>query len=87
MTQPTDTCPYCIDGMTPSTSAHIGPCYRVCLACQPTCSCCAGTGAFPPLRDMTQFLLNHNDAGILPVLCHTCGGVVDLHPLTEEQPS
>jgi hypothetical protein len=36
---------------------------------------------------MTEFIASHNDAGLLPVLCHTCGGVIDLHPLPKETPT
>jgi hypothetical protein len=33
---------------------------------------------------MAEFIAHHNHAGYLPVLCHTCGGVVDIHPINEE---
>ena len=88
MTEPNDNggdCLHCIDGMALSESGLLGICFRVCGACQPGCPCCHGNGGFPATtRDMAEFIAHHNDAGYLPVLCHTCGGVVDIHPIDEE---
>jgi len=84
MTAPAD-CLYCIDGMAPERSALIGDAYRVCPSCQPCCPCCAGAGLYPAwTKDMAEFIATYNVADLVPALCHTCGGVVDIAPLNEE---
>lgn len=83
----TEDCLDCIDGMSPGTSPVLGTCYQVCLTCQPPCPCCHGNGCFPAwTTDMAAYIASVNDTGQAPVLCHTCGGVVDLTPLAEENP-
>jgi hypothetical protein len=92
MSEPTDTttpgsCLHCIDGMALSRSELLGVCFRVCPACQPTCPCCNGRGCYPAwTTDMTALIAAYNDAGLAPMLCHTCGGVVGVARLDQETP-
>ena len=80
-------CLLCIDGMTPVTSPVLGHAFRVCPACQPGCPCCGGAGCFPAwTNDMAVCIAAFNEAGLIPALCHTCGGVVGAALLDEEPP-
>lgn len=81
-------CLDCIGGMSLSHADYMGgACFRVCLTCQPGCHCCHGQGCFPSwTTDMTHFIAAYNDAGLMPVLCHTCGGVVGVARIREENP-
>ena len=76
-------CLHCIDGMAPTTSTVIGHCYQTCPECQPQCPCCHGRGRYPAwTNDMVRFAAAYNSAGLIPVLCHTCGGVLAITPTT-----
>jgi hypothetical protein len=80
-------CLSCIDGFAPTTDELLGYAFRACPACRIACSCCNGRGVYPVwTQDMTEFAAVYNAAGFAPVICHTCGGVVDVAPLDEETP-
>lgn len=88
MTTTATDCLYCIDGLAPDTNQILGQCYRVCTICQPPCPCCEGNGRFPSwTTDMVRFIAAYNANGITPELCHTCGGVLALWSVEEENPS
>jgi hypothetical protein len=84
MTESTD-CLDCISGIAIADSDFMGACFRACPTCQPVCPCCNGQGRYPSwTRDMAEFAVSYNETGLLPVLCHTCGGVVGVSLLDPE---
>ncbi len=81
MTTPsTMDCLLCIDGVMPAgTRLILGPVYKVCAACMPTCPLCAGAADFPADFACLHCLCDHlTTFGLTPVLCAHCTGVVDL---------
>jgi hypothetical protein len=78
-------CLDCISGFAIANSPLIGYCFRECPTCRPVCPCCNGDGRYPWwTRDMVEFIALYNNRGLVPMLCHTCGGVVGLSLLDEE---
>jgi hypothetical protein len=76
-------CSYCVDWLQPAgTHAIIGEVLRPCPYCVGTCPGCLGDGLFAAdpscLHCLAQQLAARN---LIPVLCPTCLGFVDLIPL------
>jgi hypothetical protein len=80
-------CQSCLGGFAPAgTHPILGLVYTACPTCQDTCRCCDGHGLFPAdttcphcLADALALL------GLTAVFCHTCAGVLTIHP-TEVSP-
>jgi hypothetical protein len=78
-------CLSCVDGVAPTTSSLLGACYRACPTCRPACPCCHGEGRFPYWTvSLDEFLDSYNAVGLLPILCHTCYGLVGVAQMNEE---
>jgi hypothetical protein len=83
---PTDEgCTWCLGGFAPAgTHPIIGLVYVACIHCTDTCHCCNGTGLFPADTTCNQCLLDALAVlGYTAVFCHTCTGVLTVHPATE----
>ncbi len=86
MSTPDTGCLSCVDGMAPTTTQLLGACYRTCPSCQPPCACCHGEGSFPAwTSSLTAFVDSYNSIGLLPVLCHTCLGIIAVTLLNEQE--
>jgi hypothetical protein len=80
-------CLDCIGGMAMDHLDGIGTCFMVCPTCHPACPCCLGRARFPAWTlDMGEFIAAYNESGLMPILCHTCGGYLDAKPIPTDGP-
>jgi hypothetical protein len=78
-------CEYCLGGFVPAGRHPVlGLVYRQCSACTDPCPCCRDRGLFPAdttcIHCLTEALAVLN---LTPVFCHTCTGVINVHPSEE----
>jgi hypothetical protein len=78
-------CIYCLGGFAPAgTHLILGLVYVACIHCAEFCSCCNGLGLFPADTTCPHCLAEALAAvGYTAGFCHTCAGVLTVHPTTE----
>ena len=79
-------CAYCLGGFVPAgTHPILGLVYQACPNCCEHCRCCDGVGLFP--ADTTCIHCLTEALAVLrytAVFCHTCAGVITVHPTDQE---
>lgn len=78
-------CTWCLAGYAPAgTHPILGLVYQTCPHCTDRCGCCDATALFPADTTCPHCL---NDAlaafNLTAVFCHTCVGVLAVHPTHE----
>jgi hypothetical protein len=78
-------CLSCLGGFIPAGRHLIlGLVYVACPACDDPCRCCNGTGLFPADTTCIDCLTDALAVvGYTPTFCHTCAGVLAVHPTGE----
>jgi hypothetical protein len=81
-------CLWCLGGYVPAgTHPILGLVYHACTNCTDQCPCCDGVGLFPADTTCPHCLLDALAAvGYTAVFCHTCAGVLTVHPANEVTP-
>jgi hypothetical protein len=78
-------CLWCVDGFAPAgTHSVLGAVYTICPNCVATCPCCGGAGLFSADTTCPHCLTDAlATVGCTASFCHTCTGVLAVHPTTE----
>jgi hypothetical protein len=78
-------CLWCVDGFAPAgTHPVLGAVYVACPGCVPICPCCDGAGLFSADTTCPHCLVAAlATVGCVAAFCHTCFGVLAVHPTTE----